>query len=71
MEAAWVRAIRAQCRAAGVAFFFKQWGGVRKAEAGRNLDGRTYDEFPDYDQPPVPTSDIRRARLERLEAELV
>lgn len=71
MEAVWVRAIRAQCRAAGVAFFFKQWGGVRKAEAGRDLDGRTYDEFPEYDQPPVPTPEVRRAKLERLEAELV
>jgi protein gp37 len=29
-----------------VPFFFKQWGGVRKREAGRILDGRTYDEFP-------------------------
>jgi protein gp37 len=26
--------------------FFKQWGGVNKAKAGRVLDGRTYDEFP-------------------------
>jgi protein gp37 len=29
-----------------VAFFFKQWGGVRKKETGRELDNRTYDEFP-------------------------
>lgn len=42
----WVRTIRAQCQAQGVAFFFKQWGGVRKAEAGRTLDGKTYDEYP-------------------------
>lgn len=42
----WVRAIRAQCSAAKVPFFFKQWGGVRKSRAGRELDGRTYDEFP-------------------------
>jgi protein gp37 len=46
IEAAWVRAIRAQCRAQKVLFFFKQWGGVRKADAGSELDGRTYDEFP-------------------------
>jgi protein gp37 len=46
MEKAWVRSIRRQCRAARVPFFFKQWGGVRKNEAGRLLDGRTYDEFP-------------------------
>lgn len=46
MEADWVRDIREQCRRAGVAFFFKQWGGVRKDLTGRELDGRTYDEMP-------------------------
>src|SRR5262249_55584915 len=35
----WVRSIRDQCRAQGVPFFFKQWGGVRKGKAGRVLDG--------------------------------
>jgi len=29
-----------------IPFFFKQWGGVHKAAAGRKLDGRTYDEMP-------------------------
>jgi protein gp37 len=43
----WVVDIRRQCRQAGVAFFFKQWGGVNKKKAGRKLDGRTYDEMPD------------------------
>jgi protein gp37 len=47
MEKDWVRSIRRQCRQARVPFFFKQWGGVRKSEAGRLLDGRTYDEFPE------------------------
>lgn len=46
MDPAWVRAILAQCRRAGVPFFFKQWGGVRKDRTGRDLDGRTYDELP-------------------------
>lgn len=46
MDSKWVRSIRRQCRAAGVPFFFKQWGGVFKKQAGRLLDGRTYDEFP-------------------------
>ena len=46
MEVAWVDSILAQCREAGVPFFFKQWGGVRKKRTGRQLDGRTYDEFP-------------------------
>src|ERR1051325_1755496 len=38
MSGDWVRSIRAQCHQAGVKFFFKQWGGVRKAETGRELD---------------------------------
>jgi len=46
MESAWVKSIRRQCRAHGVAFFFKQWGGVRKDLTGRLLDGRVYDEMP-------------------------
>jgi len=46
MKAEWVKSIRAQCKAAGVHFFFKQWGGINKKAAGRQLDGRTYDEMP-------------------------
>jgi protein gp37 len=46
MQAAWVRAIRDQCRRADVPFFFKQWGGARKDRTGRDLDGCTYDEMP-------------------------
>jgi protein gp37 len=46
MSAEWVRDIRDQCEEAGVAFFFKQWGGTRKKRAGRELDGRTWDEMP-------------------------
>ncbi len=47
MKAQWVREIRAQCRRQSVPFFFKQWGGVHKGKAGRVLDRRTYDEFPE------------------------
>jgi protein gp37 len=46
MDPAWVANIRDQCREAGVAFFFKQWGGKNKKKAGRTLDGRTWDEMP-------------------------
>jgi protein gp37 len=46
MEKEWVLSIRDQCRAADVPFFFKQWGGVRKIKNGRELQGRTYDEYP-------------------------
>lgn len=46
IERDWVISIRKQCRMQSVPFFFKQWGGVRKARSGRLLDGRTYDEYP-------------------------
>jgi len=42
----WVRSLRDQCAAAGVPFFFKQWGGVHKKRFGRTLEGRTWDEMP-------------------------
>ena len=66
IEETWVRSIRAQCRAQRVPFFFKQWGGVRKAEAGRKLDGRTYDEFPNITQKAVPSSADRTQLLQAL-----
>ena len=47
MDSSWVSDIRDQCGAAGVAFFFKQWGGVFKSRTGRELDGRTWDQMPD------------------------
>src|SRR5262249_3767196 len=47
MDGEWVKDIRNQCLKAGVAFFFKQWGGVFKKRAGRELDGRTWDQMPD------------------------
>ncbi len=76
MHPDWVRSIRDQCQAAGVAFFFKQWGEwlphsqpqyagahfstpghrfdddnlaskVGKATAGRQLDGREWNEMPE------------------------
>lgn len=46
MKPEWVESIQRQCRARRVPFFFKQWGGVRKEMAGRELHGRTYDEMP-------------------------
>ncbi len=46
MDPNWVTEIRDQCRSARVAFFFKQWGGVRKKRTGRQLEGRTWDELP-------------------------
>jgi len=46
MEREWVVDIRRQCQRARVPFFFKQWGGVHKSKAGRELDGRTWDQLP-------------------------
>lgn len=42
----WVRDLRDRCQAAGVSFFHKQWGGRTPKVGGRELDGRTWDEYP-------------------------
>ncbi len=49
----WFRSLRDQCVSAGVPFHFMQWGEygsdlvkIGKKNAGRVLDGRTWDEFP-------------------------
>ncbi len=46
MDEAWVIDIRDQCQAHDVPFFFKQWGGFRRKEAGRELKGRTWNQMP-------------------------
>jgi protein gp37 len=46
MAEEWAIEIRDQCRAAKVAFFFKQWGGVRPKSGGRLLLGREWNEYP-------------------------
>jgi protein gp37 len=46
MEKEWIIDIKKQCQKAKVAFFFKQWGGVRKSQTGRELNGKTYNEMP-------------------------
>lgn len=46
MKKEWVTDIRNQCFAANTPFFFKQWGGVQKKKAGRQLENRTWDEMP-------------------------
>jgi len=42
----WVDQIEAAARRSGTAFFFKQWGGVRKDQTGRTYRGKTFDEMP-------------------------
>jgi protein gp37 len=46
MQADWVRSLRDQCQEQGVAFHFKQWGGRTPKAGGRELDSRTWDEWP-------------------------
>jgi protein gp37 len=46
MKEEWVLSIKDLCLQEGVAFFFKQWGGVRKKATGRLLEGRTWDAMP-------------------------
>lgn len=43
----WLRGIRDNCQDAGVAFFFKQWGGRTPKTLGRELDGRLWDDMPE------------------------
>jgi protein gp37 len=42
----WMRELRDRCKKEGIAFFFKQWGGRTPKAGGRELDGRTWDEYP-------------------------
>jgi hypothetical protein len=42
----WVLSLGDQCKAAGVHFFFKQWGGKRAKQNGSELDGVHYKEYP-------------------------
>lgn len=47
MHTEWVIDLRDQCRQAGVPFFFKQWGGKNKKQAGRVLEKRVWNEMPE------------------------
>lgn len=42
----WVEALRDQCVAADVPFFFKQWGGKTSKSGGRTLSGREWSQWP-------------------------
>lgn len=49
MKKEWVLELKDLCEKDGVAFFFKQWGGINKKKSGRLLDGKTYDGYPSND----------------------
>lgn len=63
LKSSWVESIRDQCESHAVPFFFKQWGGVRKKAAGRELHGRTYDELPQFGHAEVPDEQERGRRI--------
>lgn len=63
----WVISIRDQCAAKSVPFFFKQWGGLKKKILGRELEGRTYNEFPKTPKRKPPA--IRQRERYIIEAE--
>ena len=46
LDRTWVTDIRDACTAAGVPFFFKQWGGRTPKAGGRELDGVLWDKMP-------------------------
>lgn len=67
MERAWVTSIRDECKRARVPFFFKQWGGVRKSETGRELDGTKHDAFPALIRKPVASSNARQIMIKEID----
>ncbi len=67
MKKEWAISIRDQCQAQGISFFFKQWGGVRKSLNGRELDGRTYDEFPTFGRETSGLSSDRLVNIDDIE----
>lgn len=50
MDKEWVVDVRDKCAKFNIPFFFKQWGGVNKKQAGRLLDGNIYDELPQIEE---------------------
>lgn len=52
MHPDWVRALRDQCRDAGTAFFFKQWGEWFPGEIDNASDGTGWRAYPDIDHDP-------------------
>ena len=68
MKKEWVVSIKDQCQKNHVSFFFKQWGGVRKSAAGRMLDGKTYDQYPNRVRNPVLGTSQCAAMVRAVEA---
>jgi protein gp37 len=71
LEESWVLEIRDQCAASRVSFFFKQWGGRRKSDTGRLLEGRTYDELPKKASGGVKSTEARQAALAEIQGQML
>jgi protein gp37 len=63
LKAEWVRDLRDRALDAGVAFFFKQWGGRTPKAHGRALDGRTWDQYPVRELGPAHAPSAQKTRL--------
>ena len=50
MHREWAINIRDQCIEKDVPYFFKQWGGINKKEAGRKLEGKEWNQMPKLDR---------------------
>ena len=61
MNEEWVDDIRRQCIGRDIPFFFKQWGGKNKKQAGRLLDGRTWDQTPYFEPLGVPNTVVAQS----------
>lgn len=46
IEEKWVLEIRDHCKKQKIAFFFKQWGGIRPKTGGRLLEGKEWSQYP-------------------------
>lgn len=46
----WILDLIKQCKEQNVKVFFKQWGGIRPKSGGREIDGKTYEEYPEFRQ---------------------
>lgn len=66
MNKEWVVSLKEQCEKKRIPFFFKQWGGTRKWNAGRELDGKVYDGFPSRRKRTIPAVSVRSALAEKF-----
>ena len=71
LQKEWVLPLRDQCRKNKIHFFFKQWGGVRKAQTGRILEGQTYNELPTRTHHPVLTKETCLSAIHSFQSQFL